>query len=71
MVAHDLLQAYHAFERGQSWMSTNRTMSAFLFILLAVLIIGGNAMILLRTAKKPKIPDSVKSLPRDEEDAGW
>ena len=46
-------------------------MNVFLFILLAVLVIGGNAMILLRTAKKPKIPDSVKSLPREDEDAGW
>ena len=65
------MEAYHAFERGKLRMSTDRTMNVLLFILLAVLVIGGNAMILLRTAKKPKIPDSVRPLPRDEEDAGW
>ncbi|CAI8967546.1 DUF2897 family protein [Methylocaldum szegediense] len=38
-------------------------------IVLVVGIILGNLMILLRTAKKPKIPDSVKSKPyKDDED---
>ncbi len=40
---------------------------------LAILIIVGNALMLLRTATKPKIPDSVKPKPyRDEDDeSGW
>ena len=47
-------------------------MKVFLFIALAIVLILGNAMILLRTAKKPNIPDSVENRPfRDDEDAGW
>ncbi len=38
-------------------------MELSVFILLTVIIIAGNAMILLRTAKKPKIPKSVKPQP--------
>jgi len=47
-------------------------MKVFLFIVLAVILIFGNAMILLRTAKKPNIPDAVKNKPSsDDEDTGW
>ncbi|MGR9108862.1 MAG: hypothetical protein ACU843_18235 [Gammaproteobacteria bacterium] len=46
-------------------------MKVLFFILIAVLVIGANAMILLRTAKKPKIPDSVKPLTDDDEDDEW
>jgi NADH:ubiquinone oxidoreductase subunit 3 (subunit A) len=46
-------------------------MIAFLFIVLAVVLIIGTALILLRTAKTPKIPDSVKVQPYEDEDDGW
>lgn len=48
-------------------------MKALLFILLAVILIGGSAMVLLRTAKKPRIPGSVKPQPydNDKDDGGW
>jgi len=45
-------------------------MTAFLFIVLAVVLIIGSALILLRTAKTPKIPDSVKAQPYEDEDDG-
>ncbi len=41
---------------------------------LVVLLVAGNALVLLRTAVKPKIPDSVKPKPRKEEEDdedGW
>ena len=44
-------------------------MAAFLFIALAILLIIGNALILLRTAKTPKIPDRVKPRPYEDENA--
>lgn len=40
-------------------------------IVLVVAIILGNLMILLRTAKKPKIPDSVKPKPYKDDDENW
>ncbi|MEN8259404.1 MAG: hypothetical protein ABFS02_02255 [Pseudomonadota bacterium] len=48
-------------------------MKVVLFILIAVVLIGGSAMVLLRTAKKPKIPDSVKPKPydKDSDSSGW
>lgn len=41
-----------------------------IFIIVLVMVVGG-LLVLLRTAKKPHIPDSVK--PRDYEDGdnGW
>ena len=36
-------------------------LKAFLFLALAVLIIMGGAIVLLQTAKKPKIPKNLKS----------
>jgi hypothetical protein len=45
-------------------------MTALLFIALAVVLIIGSALILLRTAKIPKIPDNVKAQPYDDEDDG-
>ncbi|MGR9105957.1 MAG: hypothetical protein ACU843_03405 [Gammaproteobacteria bacterium] len=42
-------------------------MKVLFFILLAVLVIGANGMILLRTAKKPKIPDALKTGRADED----
>ena len=45
---------------------------AILFSLLAVVWVVGSALILLGTAKLPKLPDSVKAQPdRDEDDSGW
>ena len=44
-------------------------MTAFLFIAFAVLLIIGNALILLRTAKTVKIPDSVKVQPYADENS--
>ncbi|MGR9046883.1 MAG: hypothetical protein ACU83N_16500 [Gammaproteobacteria bacterium] len=47
-------------------------MMALLFIFLSVVLIIGSALILLRTAKKPRLPDSVKSQPyQDDEGSGW
>lgn len=47
-------------------------MIATLFVLFAVIMIIGSALILLRTAKIPKIPDSVKPQPYNnkEDDEG-
>ncbi len=36
-------------------------LKALLFFLIAVAIIMGGAMILLQSARKPKIPDNIKS----------
>jgi len=41
----------------------------FLFIALAVVLIIGNALILLRTAKKPYIPKDLHDKPLDPEDS--
>ena len=39
---------------------------------LAVLVVVGNALLLLKTAKKPKLPDSVKpDLYKNDDDGGW
>ena len=44
----------------------------YIIIFLALIVIVGNALLLLRTANKPKIPDSVKPHPyEDEDDSGW
>lgn len=40
-----------------------------IFSIIALLVIVGNALLLLRTARKPKVPDSVTPKPyRDDED---
>ena len=43
------------------------------FIIFAIIVVVGNAMILLHTAKKPKLPDNVKSQPYedDDDDSSW
>jgi len=44
---------------------------AAIFILIAVVIIMGGAMVLLNTAKKPKIPKNIKTpeqLEREDDD---
>ncbi len=47
-------------------------MLAFIFSALAFCLIFGGAFILLRTAKKPKIPKNFKKTNDDEEDSnGW
>lgn len=47
-------------------------MMAVLFIFLSVVLIIGSALILLGTAKKPKLPGSVKAQPyQDDEGSGW
>lgn len=45
--------------------------TALIFILIAIAIIMGGAMILLQTAKKPKIPKNIKTpeqLDKEDED---
>jgi len=39
--------------------------------IVAVLFVLGSALILLRSAKMPKIPDSVKSQPYDDKSDEW
>lgn len=40
----------------------------WIFLVLVIAIVLGNAMVLLRTAKKPRIPEGVKPQPyRDDE----
>jgi Protein of unknown function (DUF2897) len=51
-------------------------MWVYLIIFLALSVVVGNALILLRTANKPKIPESVNPQPfededEDEDDSGW
>jgi multisubunit Na+/H+ antiporter MnhF subunit len=48
-------------------------MTLFWIVLAAVVaVVLGNALILLRTAKKPDIPDSVRPKPyRDDDEGGW
>ncbi|MEE2766936.1 MAG: hypothetical protein VX679_05260 [Pseudomonadota bacterium] len=46
-------------------------MTVLLFILLVVVVLLANSMILLRTARKPKIPKSVKPLPDNDRDGDW
>jgi len=47
-------------------------MEIFLIVFgLVLLIVVGNAMILLSTAKKPKIPDSVKAKLDEGDESGW
>jgi hypothetical protein len=46
-------------------------MKVFLIIFSVLIFIVANALILLKTAKKPKIPKSVKSQPYDDENSGW
>ena len=42
---------------------------ALIFLLIAIAIIMGGAMVLLQTAKKPKIPDNIKTPEQlDQED---
>lgn len=66
------IEAYDSFERGHRLKSTAHMLKVLLFILLAVVVIGANAMVLLRTAKKPKIPDSVRALRDDTySDDAW
>lgn len=43
-----------------------------IIIFLMFMFIIGNALVLLRTAKKPKVPKDVKPQPyEDDEDSGW
>lgn len=43
----------------------------WIFLLLAISLIVGSAMALLRTAKKPKIPKGVKPQPYQDDDEKW
>lgn len=40
----------------------------WIVLVLVILVVAGNASILLRTAKKPRIPDGVKPQPYAEDD---
>jgi hypothetical protein len=47
-------------------------MQIFLIVFaIVLLVVVGNALILLRTAKKPKIPNSVKPKPYEDDEGGW
>jgi uncharacterized protein YceK len=48
-------------------------MKMFLFfLLLTIVLVVGNAMVLLRTAKKPKVPETVKPKPyAKDDDSSW
>ena len=46
-------------------------MLVYLLMALAMLFIIGNVLILLRTAKKPKVPDGFKAHADDDQDSGW
>lgn len=48
-------------------------MKLLFFIFIAVVLIGASTIVLLRTAKRPKIPKSVKPKPYDDdaENGGW
>ena len=47
-------------------------LKAILFTILAIVIIMGGAMILLDTAKKPRIPKNIKTPEQlDKEDKDW
>jgi hypothetical protein len=44
----------------------------WIFLVLVIIIVLGNALVLLRTAKKPKIPEGAKPKPyTDDEEGGW
>ncbi|QSA98030.1 hypothetical protein [Methylococcus sp. EFPC2] len=43
----------------------------WLILALIVLVLVGNAMLLLRSAKSSKPPDTVKPQPYDDEDSNW
>lgn len=44
----------------------------WLFMTLVIVLVVGNALTLLRTAKPPKIPEGAKPKPyRDDEEGGW
>jgi len=43
----------------------------WLALALVLVVMLGNALILLRTARKPKIPESFKPRPDDEDGGGW
>ncbi len=48
------------------------TMLAIAFVILAVCLVFGGTFVLLRTAKKPKIPENFKTKEDDEDDSrGW
>jgi uncharacterized protein YxeA len=44
-------------------------MMGILFVILAVVLIVGSALILLRNAKFSKVPDTVKPKPYEEDEA--
>ena len=47
-------------------------MWVYLIIFAVLMFIIGNALVLLRTANKPKVPDSVKPQPyQDDDESGW
>jgi hypothetical protein len=44
----------------------------WLFLTLVVVLVLGNALTLLSTAKKPKIPEGAKPRPyQDDDEPGW
>jgi len=44
----------------------------WLVLILAIVLVAGSALTLLRTARKPRLPDQVEPKPyADDEDGGW
>jgi hypothetical protein len=43
----------------------------WIFLVLVIAIVLGNALTLLRTAKKPKIPEGVKPKPYRDDEENW
>jgi len=42
-----------------------------IIFIVASLFVLGSALLLLRSAKTPKIPDNVKAKPYDDDSSGW
>ncbi len=42
-----------------------------LFIVLGVVLVFGSALVLLRTARPPKVPEDFRVKPDTEDDSGW
>jgi hypothetical protein len=46
-------------------------MMVILFIILGVVLVFGSALVLLRTARPPKVPDGWRVKPDEEDEQGW
>ncbi len=46
-------------------------MMVILFIILGVVLVFGSALVLLRTARPPKVPEDWRVKPDEEDEQGW